>query len=253
MIDTHTHLNDEKFDADLDDVIARARAAGITGMIVCGYDVQSSRKAIEIACRYEDVWATVGVHPHDAKSYADDTSEVLAELARRPGVVAIGETGLDFHYDFSPRPAQIAAFESQLELAARLEMPVVVHSRESNAESLEIVTRWMSSLKGCMFHCFSGDEHFAREALDAGCDIGVDGPVTYRREDVLRRVVEICPMDRLLIETDCPYLAPVPFRGKRNEPAYLGCIAQEVARVKSSAVEQIAEATRANARKLFRL
>ncbi|MCL4499546.1 MAG: TatD family hydrolase [Chloroflexi bacterium] len=251
LIDTHAHLNDIKFASDLPEVIAHAREAGVGGIIVVGYDLASSRDAIEIASRFDCVYATVGVHPHDAKSYDASTPGALAELSRNEKVVAIGEIGLDFHYDFSPRPAQLAVLEDQVRLAGLLGLPIVVHSRESNPQVLQVLRQQSENIHGCVFHYFSGDEEFAREVLDMGFYIGIDGPITYKASEVKRRVVEMCPLDRLLIETDCPYLAPIPYRGKRNEPAYARIVAEEAARIKGISLEELAEATTRNACALF--
>lgn len=252
LIDTHAHLNDSKFESDIDEVVARANAAGVGRIIVCGYDLESSRAAVELASRFDCVFATVGVHPHDAKHYDSDTEAAIVELSHAERVLAIGEIGLDFHYDFSPRARQMAAFEAQIELAYTLSLPIVVHSRESNDEALEVLKERARNIIGCVFHCFSGDEDFARRVLDMGFYIGVDGPVTYKASEKLRRVIELCPMDRLLVETDCPYLTPIPHRGKRNEPAYVRYVAEEVARVKGVTIEEVAEATSRNTRCLFR-
>ena len=251
MIDTHAHLNDFKFDNDLDAVISRASAVGVDKIIVCGYDMASSRSAVKMALQYDSVFASVGIHPHDAKHFTDKALCEITELSECNKVIAIGEIGLDFHYDFSPREEQFAAFEAQIKLAGELNMPIIVHSRESNPEALEVLRQNKTNIVGCVFHCFSGDEDFACEVLDMGCYIGIDGPITYKASEKLRRVVEICPMDRLLIETDCPYLTPVPFRGKRNEPSYVRYVAEEVARIKNISVEDIDEITTTNARKLF--
>lgn len=251
LIDTHAHLNDSKFASDIDEVVARANAAGVDKIIVCGYDVESSQAAVELAGRFDCVFATVGVHPHDAKSYDSTTEAAIVELSGAEKVLAIGEIGLDYHYDFSPRDQQRAAFEAQIELACGLKMPIVVHSRESNDEALEVLARHAGNITACVFHCFSGDEDFARRVLDMGFYIGVDGPVTYKASEKLRRVIELCPMDRVLVETDCPYLTPIPYRGKRNEPAYVRYVAEEVARVKGIAIEEVAEATSRNAARCF--
>lgn len=250
MIDTHTHLNDSKYDSDLDEVVSRARASGVERMVVCGSDLASSRRAVEIAAGYDGVYATVGVHPHDAKTFDADAIKALSELAARDKVIAIGEIGLDFHYDFSPRRDQTAAFESQLALAHQLGMPVVVHSREAHSETVSVLKTAGNPLGG-VFHCFSEDIKAAEQVLDMGFYIGIDGPVTFKTSDELRRVVEFCPLERLLIETDCPYLAPVPHRGKRNEPAYLGLVCDAVARLKAISRETAAQATTQNALRLF--
>ena len=251
MIDTHTHLNDPKYKDDLEQVISRAVEAGVERMVVCGYDAPSSRQAVELAARYEAVYATVGVHPHDAVRFNPVIEDEIRELAANEKVAAIGETGLDFHYDFSPRPNQVVVLEHHLVMAEELGLPVVVHSREANKEILQVLAGHASKLAGCVLHCFSGDEKQAQAALELGFYIGIDGPVTFKGSEELRRVVEMCPMDRLLIETDCPYMAPVPFRGKRNEPAYVTYIAAEIARIKGVSVEMVAEATTRNARGLF--
>lgn len=251
MIDTHAHLNDEKFSADLDAVIARAVDAGVECIVVCGYDIASSRDAVAMAERYEPVYASVGVHPHDAKSWNAEIARELRELSAREQVIAIGEIGLDFHYDFSPRPDQFRAFDEQVALAWELGMPIIVHSRESNPEVLQVLKGHAANIVGCVFHCFSGDEELAREVLDLGFYIGIDGPITYKASEKLRRVVAMCPADRLLVETDCPYLTPVPHRGKRNEPAYVRYVMEEAARVKQMPVEELDRVTTANARALF--
>lgn len=251
LIDTHTHLNDDKFALDLDEVIQRANEAGVERIIVCGYDLQSSRDAIDLACKFDCVYATVGVHPHDAKSYDKEVEDAIVELSSHPKNLAIGEIGLDFHYDFSPRDKQAAAFEAQIDLAASLDLPIVVHSRESNPEVMNILRSRAADISGGVFHCFSGDSDFAKSVLDIGFYIGIDGPVTYKASKKLRDVVGMCPLDRLLIETDCPYLTPVPFRGKRNEPAYVRYVAEEIALIKGLALHDIASATTRNAMRLF--
>jgi len=251
VIDTHAHLNDSKFDNDLDDAISRAADVGVDRIVVCGYDMASSRSAVEMALQYQGVFASVGIHPHDAKHFTDEALREITELSECSEVIAIGEIGLDFHYDFSPRAEQFAAFEAQIKLAGDLNLPIIVHSRESNPEAIEVLRRNKANIVGCVFHCFSGDEDFAREVLDMGFYIGVDGPITYKASEKLRRVVEMCPMDRLLIETDCPYLTPVPYRGKRNEPSYVRYVAEEVAHIKNISFEEIYEITTTNARRLF--
>lgn len=250
MIDTHTHLNDSKFASDLGEVIDRARTAGVERMVVCGYDMRSSRRAVEIARQYDCVYATVGVHPHDARSVGEGDLAELRELSSTDKVIAIGEIGLDFHYDFSPRPAQKAAFERQLGLANEIGLPVVVHSREAHSETVAVM-KAAGSVGGCVFHCFAGNVRDAVEVLDMGFYIGVDGPVTFKSREELREVVAMCPKDRLLVETDCPYLAPVPHRGKRNEPAHVKLVCETVAGLWGISTTETAHITSANALKLF--
>ncbi len=251
LIDTHTHLNDKAFSHDLDQVIARAEAAQVTGLVVCGYDVDSSRLAVEMAGRFQCVRATVGVHPHDARTYGPEAELRIVELSRAPGVIAIGEIGLDFHYDFSSRSDQYAAFEAQVNLANRVGLPLVIHSRESEREVMQVLRGHAANTRGGVFHCFSGDERTAVETLDMGYYLGIDGPITYKNAEKLRGVARMCPVDRLLVETDCPYLSPVPHRGRRNEPAYVRLVAQATAEIKGLSLEEVSEATTANARALF--
>lgn len=250
MIDTHAHLNDPKFEHDLDSVIKRASDAGVGAVVVCGYDLPSSVQAVEIAERYTLCLAAVGVHPHDSRHLSPADLARLRELSSNPRVIAIGETGLDFHYDFSPRADQIAAFEKHLELAQEAGLPVIIHSRESHAETVAVVRATGHPHRG-VFHCFSGSPAQAEEVLEMGFFIGVDGPLTYRNSQTLREVAASCPLDRLLIETDCPYLSPVPHRGKRNEPAYLRFVCEAAANAKNIGFEEAALATSSNARRLF--
>jgi len=260
MIDTHTHLNDPKFANDLDDVIKRANSAGVTKMIVCGYDLKSSYTAVDIAERYDCAFAAVGIHPHEAQSVNAQTIKELSALARMEKVVAIGETGLDFYYNLSPWPQQTKAFEQHIELAIELGMPLIVHTRQSGQAALEILKQYAHPISG-VFHCFSSNEELAQEVIDRGFYIGIAGTITFPtkatapvnvlREPELRQVVSAIPADRILIETDCPYLAPVPHRGKRNEPAYLPYVADAVAQALHTTAEDIDIITSQNAERLF--
>lgn len=249
LIDTHSHLNHEDFAEDLPQAITRAREAGVERILVAGYDMPSSEKAVEIAGAYEGVVASVGIHPHDAKSLKPADLDRLRELAAWEKVVAIGEIGLDFHYNFSPREEQEEAFRLQIRLAHELDMPIIVHSREAGDDILDIL-KSEPSVRGVM-HCFSQDLETAKQVIDLGFYIGVAGPVTYKRSEELREAVEWTPIDRLLVETDCPYLAPQKFRGKRNEPSYVVYVAEKVAEVKSLPFDTIAEKTTQNAYSLF--
>ena len=253
LFDTHAHLHFPEYAADLPDVLARARAAGVRRMLTIGTDVETSRAAVALAGREPDVWAAVGIHPHDAAS-ADDTA--LAELERLAGVarvVAIGETGLDFFRDLSPRAAQARAFRAQLALARRLGKPVVVHCRDAHAETLAILAEARVGDTGGIMHCFSGDLDVARRCLDLGLLISLAGPVTYPKARALPDVARAVPADRLVIETDCPFLPPQPHRGKRNEPAYLTITAARVAELRGEPLEDLAARTTANARALLRV
>jgi TatD DNase family protein len=250
LVDTHCHLDNDQFDPDRESVIDRARAAGVERMMAIGTgegppDLEA---AIRLADRYPFIYATIGVHPHDASKATDETFRRLRELARHPKVLAIGEIGLDYHYDFSPRDVQREVFERQLDLARDADKPIVIHTREAWADTLEVIrARWRG--EGIM-HCFTGDEPQAREALDLGFYLSFGGVLTFPKAESLRQAARIAPVDRILIETDCPYLAPVPHRGKRNEPAFIAETARRLAEVRGVSAEEIASATAANFERL---
>ncbi len=251
LVDTHAHLTLEGLGDDLDGVLARARGAGVTAVITVGIDPADSRAAVALAEARDEVWATVGVHPHDAAAVSLADLDDLAALAASPKVVAWGEVGLDFYRNRSPRAVQERWFREQVVRARELGLPVVVHDREAHRETLEVLRPEAArGLRG-VFHCFSGDLAFAREVLSLGFYLSIPGTVTYPKAEELRRVVAGVPEDRLLLETDCPYLAPQPVRGKRNEPALLVHTAAEVARVRGLAVEDVARVTTRASRALF--
>jgi TatD DNase family protein len=251
-IDTHAHLEMEAFDRDRDEVLKRAAEAGLTAIVTVGTTLADCRKAVALAGQYPPLYAAVGIHPHEVKGIEDGTYDALRLLARQDKVVAVGEIGLDFFYDHSPRDVQRRRFAEQLDLAEELDMPVIIHDREAHAETLQILRPRKGRLGGVL-HCFSGDRVMARECIDMGFYLSVAGPVTYRRADQLRDVARDIPLERLLIETDAPYLAPQPHRGKRNEPAYVvetaGCLAE----IRGLPVEELKRTTAANARRLFRI
>jgi TatD DNase family protein len=246
LVDSHCHLDDEKFDADRAQVIERALAAGVEMMMAIGTGGELD-VAIQQAERYPFIYATIGVHPHDAAKATPDTFARLRDLAVHPKVLAIGEIGLDYHYDFSPRDVQRSVFERQLELAAEFGKPIVIHTREAWEDTMAQVT---SLPHGGIMHCFTGDAVQARQALDLGFHLSFGGVLTFPKAESLRQAAQITPEDRLLVETDCPYLAPVPHRGKRNEPAFVVDTARRLAEVRGVAPESIAECTTRNFRNL---
>jgi TatD DNase family protein len=263
LIDSHAHLTDRKLMSDLGGVLRRAGDAELGAIITVGADPASSRdaaKLVEDAPRkqreagedWPQIYATAGVHPHDAKVVNDDVLAEMAELAQAERVVAIGEIGLDFYRDLSPRDRQEIAFVEQIHLARELGLPLVVHSRDAHERTLEILEREAEGLPGVM-HCFSGHSGIAKRVLDLGMHIGIAGPVTYPNADRLRQVVREVPLDRLMVETDCPYLTPQKHRGERNEPAYVMYVAERVAKVKQISFDEVARATTENARALFGL
>ncbi|MHB1134116.1 MAG: TatD family hydrolase [Chloroflexota bacterium] len=261
LVDSHAHLDDEAFAADRADVLARARAAGVTRIVSVGADLASSRANVALAASTPGVWASVGVHPHEAAGLNEAAGldeAALAELrslAAQPRVVAIGEIGLDFYRDLSPRPAQQAAFRAQLALARELGLPAIVHDREAHDEVLAVLREWAGAYPAArgVLHCFSGDEALARAAIELGFYISLAGPVTYANARRLQSLAAILPLERLLVETDCPYLTPVPRRGQRNEPALVALVAEKVAALRGLAPADLAAATTANARRLFGL
>ena len=291
LVDSHVHLDDPKFDADREAVIERALAAGVERMVAIGTgsgppDLET---AIRQAERYPFILATIGVHPHDASKATDETFARLRDLASHPKVVAIGEIGLDYHYDFSPREVQRSVFLKQLEIAAEADKPIVIHSREAWADTMELVaqvsaacddsvgrapwpaadplvglpehsksrTRGSGADEGVrptcrsgIIHCFTGDPQQAREALDLGFHLAFGGVLTFPNATAVREAARITPWDRILLETDCPYLAPVPHRGKRNEPAYVVEVARRLAEVRGSTLDEIADHTTRNFERL---
>ncbi len=254
LVDSHCHLDDEKFDADRDAAIERARAAGVARMMAIGTgdgppDLET---ALRLARRHDFIYATIGVHPHDAAKATPETFDTLAHLAKDPKVLAIGEIGLDYHYDFSPRDVQRSVFSQQLALAATAGKPIVIHTREAWADTLAVL-REHGLPHGGIMHCFTGGPKEAGDALDVGFHLSFGGILTFPKADDIRQAAAETPEDRLLIETDSPYLAPIPYRGKRNEPAFLAETARRLAEVRQTSVENIAAITTQNFNRLFRL
>lgn len=253
LFDTHAHLHFPEFTDDLDAVLGRARDAGVRGMLTIGTDVETSRAALAIAAREPDVWAAVGIHPHAAAAADDTALAEIERLAREPRVVAVGEIGLDFFRNLAPRDAQERCFTALLDLARRVGKPALVHCRDAHAETLAMLADGRVGDVGGIMHCFSGDAAIARRCLDLGLLVSIAGPVTYPNARALPEVVRVVPADRLVVETDCPYLPPQPFRGKRNEPAYVAITAARVAELRGEPLDELAAVMTANARRLFRL
>lgn len=254
-VDSHCHLDMERFDADREEVIARARGAGVSAMVTIGAGgpMESNRAAVELARRNADIYATVGIHPHDARTVDAAAMDEIGRLAEDPKVVGIGETGLDFHYDNSPRPAQEEAMRRFTALARERGLPLVVHVRDAYELAARILREEGLGEAGGVIHCFSGDRAAAAAFLDLGLHLSYSGIVTFRNAEELREAARITPADRLLIETDAPFLAPVPMRGKRNEPAFVLHTAALLAEVRGETLDDVARATAENARRLFRL
>jgi TatD DNase family protein len=259
LIDTHCHINFDGYDEDRAAVIARATDAGVTRIINPAVDLETSQAAIDLAAQYDGMYAAVGVHPNSTADFKPEWIEAFAALAKAPKVVAIGEIGLDYHWDESPKAKQFEAFEAQLELAAKLELPVIIHNREASDDVMAILKRWVTTLPASLkdrpgvLHSFSAPSEIAERAIQAGFYLGFTGPITYKNADELRRIATRAPLDRIVVETDGPFLTPTPHRGKRNEPAYIPLIVERLASLKQISIEELGEATTANAVRLFDL
>jgi TatD DNase family protein len=241
------------FAEDWTTMLDNAEKAGIEHIVVIGFDLASSEQAIALSEDNEKLWASVGIHPHDASSLDDRDLDELRRLARHPKVVAIGETGLDFYRNLSSHESQFKAFRSQLDVAAQLRLPVIIHDRDAHEPAAGILSERAKDLVGGVMHCFSGDAGLAEKVLAWGFHISVAGPLTYPSAEELRSIVKQIPIENIVIETDAPYLTPQPRRGKRNEPAYVRFVAEELARIKSLSVDDIDRITSMNARRLFGL
>ncbi len=253
LIDSHAHLDAGQFVRDLPQVLERARQRGVKYIITVGTDLSSSIKAIEIASRYPSVYASVGVHPHDADKMEEILFGKLEELARQPRVVAIGETGLDYYRNYSPRPKQQQLFRQQIKLAKEVGLPLIIHQRHAQEELLAIMDEEKGWEGGGVMHCFSGSEQYARRCLEKEFYLSFAGNITFPKATLLRGIARETPMERILIETDSPYLAPPPYRGRRNEPSYVEIIAQKIAELKGLSVEQCGKMVTANLQRVFKL
>jgi len=252
LVDTHAHLQWASFDKDREKVISRAREADVQYIVNIGFDVDGSREAIRLAEKHEGLYATVGIHPHNASQFNENVLDSLKELSESPKVVAIGEIGLDYYRNLSPREAQKEAFEAQLFLAEELGLPVVIHDREAHADTLEILSRFKGKIDGIM-HCFSGSKEMAEQCVKSKFYISFAGPVTFPNSRRLHEIAKWIDLNKILLETDSPWLAPYDMRGKRNEPAYIPFIAEKIAKLKGILLDELAEATTQNAKEIFQL
>ncbi len=251
LIDTHAHLYDETYNDDFDEMLQRAENAGVNKMICVGTDLQSSEKCIHLAEKYHSLYASVGVHPHDASNVDSHYIKELESFSDHPKVVAIGEIGLDYHYDFSPAELQKKVFCSQLELAKSLEMPCIVHNRESNSDLLNCLK--LTGNHYGVIHCFFGTMQFANEILNCGFLLSFTGTVTFKRDlNDYKELIKQLTLSQFMLETDSPYLSPIPFRGKRNESAHVKIVAEHISCFLNLPVEEIAEATTSTALNFFK-
>ncbi len=249
--DTHAHLDDEAFDTDREEMLRAAREAGVELVLNPGCDVQSSRKAMQLAEAHNEIFFASGIHPEELSDYTEEGLEAIFNMSRHPKCAAIGEIGLDYYWDDTHKEEQKALLQRQLAFALQADLPVIIHDREAHGDCLAAVKQ-MPGLRG-VFHCYSGSAEMAQELIRMGWYLGFDGPVTYKNARKALEVLSVCPMDRLLLETDSPYLPPVPMRGKRNDPSNLKYICAKIAEVKGLTPEEVACAAAENGRRLFRI
>jgi TatD DNase family protein len=252
FVDTHAHLQWASFDSDRKAVLERAEEKFVTRIVNIGFDVAGSEKGVKLAKNHEELYASVGIHPHNANSLNEKELDTLRELAENPKVVAIGEIGLDYYRNLSPKEIQKQAFEIQLALAEELALPVVIHDRDAHEDILQALFRFKGKIKGVM-HCFSGSKEMAQQCIDLGFKISFNGSITYPKNHELREIAKWIDPKSILLETDCPFLAPQEVRGKRNEPSFLPMIAQKIANLKQISVDDLAETTTRNAEKFLKL
>lgn len=250
IFDSHAHYNDEQFDIDRDALLASLPEAGIAGIINCGTDVESSLVSLKMAEKYPFVYAACGFHPESAAEADDEKIAQIEKMLSDKKCVAVGEIGLEYHYDFVPKDIQRDVFEKHLKLAIKHDMPVIVHDREAHADTMELLKKYKP--KGVL-HCYSGSAEMAKEILKLGMYIGFGGAVTFKNAVKPIEVIEMLPLDRLLLETDCPYMAPVPMRGKRNNSAYIEYVAEKIAQIKNISAQEVLDITTENTKKLFNI
>ena len=253
LVDSHSHLEMPDFKRDLEQVIQRANESGVGYIFTVGTEKKDWKRVLEIADSHPSIYAILGVHPHNAREIDDQTYGALRELCQHEKVRAYGEIGLDFYRNLSPRDIQLGRFREQIGLARDLHLPIVVHDREAHQETLEILRSEKAEECGGIIHCFSGDDEMAKKCIDMGFLISVPGNITYKNAEGYREIIRRIPLESLLVETDAPFLTPVPFRGKRNEPSYVRYTAQKVAEVKRVSLEKVAEVTTENALRVYRL
>ncbi len=259
LIDTHCHLNFHQYSDDLDAIISRAQEAGVNRVIIPAVDIQTSHEAITLANKYTGIYVAVGVHPNSTVDFDDKTLQEIEKLSNHPKVIAIGEIGLDYYWDKSPKDTQHRAFQAQLDLASTLELPVIIHNREASEDTINILEAWAETLpdslkdRAGVLHSVSAPADIAQRAVESGFYLGFTGPITFKKAEELRQVARQTPTNRILAETDGPFLTPHPYRGKRNEPAYIPYIVERLASLHQITSEDIGRTTTENAERLFHL
>ncbi len=253
FIDTHAHLQDGKFKKDLTEVLERASRAQIERIVCVGYDYETSVKAVELARKHPQIYAVIGIHPHAAKTYTSEIASKLFELGKEAKVVAIGEMGLDFYRDLSPRDVQAEVFREQIKIARELYKPIVIHDRDAHQDVFDIIKDEKAGKNEGIMHCYSGHVPLAIDLMKEGFYISFAGPITYKNARKTHEVAAKIPLEKIVIETDCPYLTPEPYRGKRNEPAYVVEVARKLAELRRKDIEEIGYLTSLNAKRVFRI
>lgn len=253
LFDTHVHLNADQFEEDVEEVIERAKSAGVEKMVVVGFDEKTIHRAMELVETYDELYAAVGWHPVDAIDMKEEHLTWLEELASHPKVIALGEMGLDYHWDKSPKDVQKEVFIKQIHLAKKVKLPIIIHNRDADGDIVEILEAEGASDVGGIMHCFGGSVEIADRCLNMNFYISLGGPVTFKNAKRPKEVAKHVPLDKLLIETDCPFLAPHPYRGKRNEPSYVKRVAEEIADLREMSYEDLARQTTKNAFTCFNL
>ena len=253
LFDSHAHYDDKRFDEDRDDVIGALPGFGVAYVLNAASELKSSQRSLDYSQKYSHVYASAGIHPHEAIKARDGFEAALESFFGNEKVVAVGEMGLDYHYDFSPRDVQRDVFIKQLELAKKLKKPIIVHNREAHRDTLDIVKPYAGAIGGGVFHCFSGGVEIAREVLEMGFYLSFGGAVTFKNARRAAEVIEYMPIDRLLLETDCPYMTPEPHRGKRNDSSKIILVARKVAEIKKITLDETASITTDNAKKLYNI
>ena len=254
LFDSHAHLNDERFDEDREELINSLKAKGVDLVLNPGACIETSKSSVYLANKYDFIYAAVGVHPHDVGEMTKEDIETLRKLAlENEKVKAIGEIGLDYYYDNSPREIQKKWFKRQIELANELKLPIIIHDRDAHGDTFEIIKNTKSPEIGCVLHCYSGNVELAKEYVKMGCYISIPGTVTFKNNKKTREVAKEIPLEYLLIETDSPYMAPEPHRGKRNDPSLVQFVADKIAQEKGISYEQVCKATKENAKRFFNI
>ncbi|MHB1419982.1 MAG: TatD family hydrolase [Bacillota bacterium] len=253
LFDSHAHLNDREFKGKERDTVKRAVEAGVNYMTVVGYSPNSSSRAVELARQYPRVYAAIGLHPHDARTFTEAMETEFISMAREDKVVAIGETGLDYYRNLSPHDVQEHVFRRHIHIAKQADLPVIIHDRDAHHDTVRVLREENAGETGGIIHCFSGSWDMARQCLDMNFYISLAGPVTYNNAVQLQEIARLVPLDRLLVETDCPYLTPHPYRGKKNEPAYVRYVAEAIARIRHVSASELADITTENALRVYKI